>query len=87
MTCKQSADTCVQQHCSHCAGDAGTIMFDEAGAPPPPADAGSCGVLSACCDTLQNINDQSDCIDVVLTDFSASCSEALSGYQEGGLCQ
>jgi hypothetical protein len=81
MTCRSTADVCLNQNCSMCAGDAGLdagISFT--------SDAGGCEQLTTCCFGLPNPSDQNSCASVALTQDPVACQQALSGYEDGGLC-
>jgi hypothetical protein len=82
IACEQTANACLNAHCSDCSGDAGASTPDDSGL---GSDSGACQQLDACCLQLPS-SEQLGCEDVVVH-HPAQCQQALAGYQEGGMCQ
>jgi hypothetical protein len=78
-TCANTANTCIQQNCSTCAGAMGG-----GGTGTNPDD--SCATLTGCCQTLASSADQESCASTVLDQVQTECASKLAMLQGEGMC-
>lgn len=87
-TCNDNITQCQKDHCSNeCKTsttnpDAGNPGFDSGGGTP----TGSCAQLKTCCDAISDANNKAACNALASYNNESACTQALSGYEEAGVC-